>query len=97
MGLGRAVALEFGLTDTLSTARRFLRKKQSIDQDVVDAIDAATLKRFALCTTPEGACDYVKTLERMGLDMVTFGPPQGTSRKLVKNLVKTRKYWDDTA
>ncbi|TET14936.1 MAG: LLM class flavin-dependent oxidoreductase [Candidatus Thorarchaeota archaeon] len=97
MGLGRAVALEFGLTDTLSTARRFLRKKQSIDQDIVDAIDAATLKRFALCTTPEGACDYVKTLERMGLDMVTFGPPQGTSRKLVKNLVKTRKYWDDTA
>jgi len=97
MGVGRAVALEFGLTDILSAARKSLRQKQSIDQDVVDAIDEATLKRFALCTTPEGACDYVKTLERIGLDMVTFGPPQGTSRKLVKNLVKTREYWDDTA
>ena len=97
MGLSRSVTLEFGLTDTLSAARRFLRQKQSIDQDVVDAIDEATLKRFALCTTPEGACDYVKALERMGLDMVTFGPPQGTSRKLVKNLVKTRELWNNTA
>ena len=97
MGLGRSAALEFGLTDTLSAARSSLRLKQSIDQDVVDAIDEATLKRFALCTTPEGACDYVKTLERMGLDMVTFGPPQGTSRKLVKNLVKTREHWNNAA
>jgi alkanesulfonate monooxygenase SsuD/methylene tetrahydromethanopterin reductase-like flavin-dependent oxidoreductase (luciferase family) len=97
MGLSRSAALEFGLMDTLSAARRSLRQKQSIDQDVVDGIDEATLKRFALCTTPEGACDYVKILEGIGLDMVTFGPPQGTSRKLVKNLVKTRAYWDETA
>jgi hypothetical protein len=96
MGLGRSVALEFGLMDKLSAARSSLRQKGCVDQDIVDAIDEATLKRFALCTTPEGACDYVKTLERMGLDMVTFGPPQGTSRKLVKNLVKTREYWSNT-
>ncbi len=97
LGLGRSVALEFGLMDTLSAAKSSLRQKQSRDQDVIDAIDEATLKRFALCTTPEGACDYVRTLERMGLDMVTFGPPQGTSRKLVKNLVKTREHWNNTA
>jgi alkanesulfonate monooxygenase SsuD/methylene tetrahydromethanopterin reductase-like flavin-dependent oxidoreductase (luciferase family) len=97
LGLSRSVASKFGLTGTLSAARNSLRRKQSIDQDAVDAIGEATLKRFALCTTPEGACDYVKTIERMGLDMVTFGPPQGTSRKLVKNLVKTREHWNDTA
>jgi len=97
MGLGQSVALKFGLMDTLSAARRSLRQKKGIDQDVVDAIDEATLKRFALCTTPEGACDYVKTLAGIGLDMVTFGPPQGTSRRLVKSLVKTRKHWGDTA
>jgi alkanesulfonate monooxygenase SsuD/methylene tetrahydromethanopterin reductase-like flavin-dependent oxidoreductase (luciferase family) len=97
MGLGRSVALEFGLMDTLSAARSSLRQKQSIDQNVVDAIDEATLKRFALCTTPEGACDYVKTLERIGLNMVTFGPPQGTSRELVKNLVETKEYCDNAA
>ena len=97
LGLGRSVALEFGLMDAFSAARISLQRKRSIDQDVVDAIDEATLKRFALCTTPEGACDYVKTLERIGLDMVTFGPPQGTSRKLVKNLVKARVHWDDIA
>jgi hypothetical protein len=61
MGLGRSVALEFGLMDTLSAARSSLRRKKGVDQDVVDAIDEATLKRFALCTTPEGACDYIKT------------------------------------
>jgi hypothetical protein len=97
LGLGRSVALEFELMDTLSAARISLRRKQGIDQDVIDAIDRATLKRFALCTTPEGACDYVKTLDGIGLNMVTFGPPQGTSRKLVKNLVKTREHWSNTA
>ncbi len=97
LGLGRSVALEFGLMDTLSAARDSLRLKQSIDQSTIDAIDKAILKRFALCATPEGVCDYVRTLEGMGLDMVTFGPPQGTSRKLVKNLVKAREHWNDTA
>jgi 5,10-methylenetetrahydromethanopterin reductase len=90
LGLGEAVAKEFGMSESLVKARSLLKNKRKIDDEVVSALGDDVLKRFGFCGTVDQLREYVRELDAIGYTDVVFGPPIGLSRKGVENLVSAR-------
>jgi hypothetical protein len=94
LGLSKSVATKFELLDTLATARGIMLEKGVVDNDVVDAIPDDVLRRFGLATTETGFCEYVKSLKRVGIDLVTFGPPIGMKKKTIQKIAEIKNRCD---
>ncbi|MHA2210916.1 MAG: LLM class flavin-dependent oxidoreductase [Candidatus Thorarchaeota archaeon] len=94
LGLSKSVAIEFRLLDALSAARRIMREKGVIDNDVVNAIPEDILRRFGLAATETGFCEYVKSLKHVGIDLVTFGPPIGMKKKAIQKIAEIKNRCD---
>lgn len=94
LGLSKSGATKFELLDSLATARVIMLEKGVIDNDVVDAIPDDVLRRFGLAATETGFCEYVKSLKRVGIDLVTFGPPIGMKKKAIQKIAKIKNRCD---
>jgi hypothetical protein len=90
-GLNRKVSETFGFRDKINTARNLLKKKGRIDMDIANSIGRDVLKRFALCMVSDQLQEYLKTIERMGISSIVFGPPQGIREKGVDLLVEAKQ------
>ena len=90
LGLGPSIMKRFELSKELQTARREI-KKHGMTNDVIKMIDFNTLSRFFLCGEDEHTFNRLKTYEKLGVEHIVFGPPQGTNLRGVQQLVDTRK------
>ena len=67
-----------------------MMKKQGLTDDIIKEIDSNILNRFSLCGNIESNIERLKDYQRIGVDMVVFGPPQGASLKGVERIVEAK-------
>jgi len=91
LGLSHSIMRRFGLIDDLQPALEKM-KKQGLTKEVVEMIDKNILSRFSLCGSVESTIEKIIGYQRMGVDMVVYGPPQGSTRRGVDDLVKAKMY-----
>jgi len=89
LGLNSSIQSRFELKEELQPAIDKM-KKYGLTQDVVEMIDQEILDRFSLCGDIDENTNQLESYKQMGVDMVVFGPPQGTSLKGVKQLVEAK-------
>ncbi|MGY5860329.1 MAG: LLM class flavin-dependent oxidoreductase [Candidatus Thorarchaeota archaeon] len=89
LGLSSSVMREFGLIDDLMPALEKM-KKQGLTNEIVEMIDQSILDRFSLCGNTELTIERILDIQRLGVDMIVYGPPLGTSLKGVKRLIDAK-------
>lgn len=89
LGLSSSIMRKFGLIEDLQPAIKRM-KKQGLTNEVLDMINQNILDRFSLCGSPEFAIERIMDYQKMGVDMVVYGPPQGASLKSVKELIDAK-------
>jgi hypothetical protein len=90
IGLNSVVSEAFGLHEQIVAARSLMKKKGSIDSEVIALLGKDILQRFAFCGTDSHLFDYIKKLENLGISSVVFGPPQGVRKRGVDILVQAK-------
>lgn len=90
IGLSHTVSDSFGLREHIGRARVLMKERGQIDADVMAALGKETLQRFAFCGTSERLNEYIKELEKIGINSIVFGPPQGIRKKGVEILVRAK-------
>ncbi|UCE09905.1 MAG: LLM class flavin-dependent oxidoreductase [Candidatus Thorarchaeota archaeon] len=86
LGLNRSISKEFGLEDALAKARRAVKTKGGVDSEVVEILGKDTVRMFGLCGSTDETREYVRTLSKIGVDQIVFGPPLGTEGRQVELL-----------
>lgn len=89
LGLNHSIMERFGLKKSLYPAIEMM-KKQGLTDDIIKEIDSNILNRFSLCGNIESNIERLKDYQRIGVDMVVFGPPQGASLKGVERIVEAK-------
>lgn len=87
LGLTRSVAERFGLAEVLRVARKVVRNSGRVNSETIRVLGNDVIQRFGLCGTAENLCDYTKRVADLGVDVIAFGPPMGTTLKQVQALV----------
>ena len=90
LGLGPTIMKRFELSKELQSARREM-KKHGMTNDVIKMIDFNTLNRFCLCGEDEQTFNRLRAYEKLGVEHIVFGPPQGTNLRGVQQLVDAKK------
>ncbi|TFH05966.1 MAG: LLM class flavin-dependent oxidoreductase, partial [Candidatus Thorarchaeota archaeon] len=93
LSVSPSILKKFGLKEKLQPAIEEM-KKYCLTQDVVEMIDQKILDRFSLCGSIEENSERLSDYQRMGVDMIVFGPPQGASLRGARNLVRAKKHYD---
>jgi len=94
IGLSRVVSSSFGLLDRIQAARVLMKEHGQINMEVVNSLGREVLQKFAFCGTSEQHEKYMRTLEKMGIASIVFGPPQGIRKQGVEILVKAKSNYD---
>lgn len=89
LGLSRSIMKQFGLLKDLQPALRMM-KKQGLTEEVVGMIDQKILDRFSFCGNNGSVIDRLMEYQRVEVDMIVFGPPQGATLGGVNSLVRTK-------
>jgi alkanesulfonate monooxygenase SsuD/methylene tetrahydromethanopterin reductase-like flavin-dependent oxidoreductase (luciferase family) len=90
LGVNRSTLKKFGLLKELTPARDMV-KKEGLTEKVVDMIDQKILDRFSFCGSNEEIVDRLVDYQRLGVDIVVYGPPQGATLRGINSLVKVKK------
>lgn len=96
IGMSKAVRKRFGLGERIDAARELLKNRGQIDAEIVKSLNKETLQRFAFCGTIDQLVEYMKALEELGVTSTVFGPPQGTRKSGVDDLVIAKSAFDMT-
>ena len=89
LGVSPSILKQFGLKEELQSAMEKMRVL-GMTNDVVEMIHPNILERFSLCGSIESIIDRLEIYQKMGVDMMVYGPPQGASLNGVKRLVDTK-------
>ncbi|MGY5880935.1 MAG: LLM class flavin-dependent oxidoreductase [Candidatus Thorarchaeota archaeon] len=89
LGLSASIMRKFGLTEYLQSALERM-KEQGLTNEVVEMLDQNILDRFSLCASVEQITERLVDYQRLGVDMVVYGPPLGASPKGVQRLVDAK-------
>ncbi|MGY5873365.1 MAG: LLM class flavin-dependent oxidoreductase [Candidatus Thorarchaeota archaeon] len=90
-----SILKKFGLKEKLRPAIEKI-KKYGLTQDVVEMIDQTILDKFSLCGSVDENSEQLTDFQRVGIDMIVFGPPQGASLRGVRNLAEAKKHYDSS-
>jgi 5,10-methylenetetrahydromethanopterin reductase len=90
LGLSPSIIEKFGLKNDLQPAIKKL-KELGLTNDVVEMIDQDILQRFSLCGSIKSNIERLADYQKLGVEMVVYGPPQGASLRSVKQLVYAKK------
>lgn len=90
LGLNTSIMNRFALKEKLLPVRREM-KKQGMTHEVVEMIDFETLSRFCLCGDDEHIFNRLKAYEKIGVEHIVFGPPQGANLMDVQQLIDARE------
>ncbi len=88
LGLAKSVASQFGLLDDLGPAKQELRRRGGVDSDILDLLPPDMLSRFGLCGGESELKQYLHNVSHIGIDVLVFGPPVGSSQSQMKRLVE---------
>jgi hypothetical protein len=91
LGISPSIKKRFVLNESLQPALSRLGKGEKINESVINLIDQNIIDRFCICETIEGLCKRVQQFRNLGVKLVVFGPPQGTTLDGVKQLVKAKR------
>ena len=89
LGLSPSILREFGLRDNLHPAIKKMNEF-GLSNDIVEMIDQSVLNRFSLCGSVESNIERLANYQQIGVDIVVYGPPQGSSLRGVKRLVDAK-------
>lgn len=90
IGLNSTVARLFGFQGHIESAKRVMKERGKMDLEVIKSLGNQILQRFAFCGTGNQLIDYTKSLDKLGISHMVFGPPQGVRRDGVEDLVKIK-------
>lgn len=90
LGLSPSLMRRFGLIEDLQPAILKM-KKVGLTDEVVEMLGQNILSRFSLCGDNESNVNLLRIYQRIGVDIVVYGPPQGASLRGVKQLVSAKK------
>ena len=81
------------LTNALSlqeidAGRAAYQSAGKLNASVLDVMTVGNLLRWGVYSTPKGTVDYVTSLERLGLDLIVFGPPISHHEASLKLLIE---------
>ena len=91
LGLVRSVAKKFDLNEPLKHARAKV-KESGFNHELVESIDPLILDMFGIRRTISEMADYIESVERMNVDLVVSGPPQGLRVGIVEDFVLATRY-----
>lgn len=88
LGLTKSVATRFNMLEKIAPAKEMLKRQGGITQEVVDLIPEDVLTQFGFCGNEKEVVKYVDEISKIGVDMIVFGPPVGSSKTQTERLVK---------
>ncbi|MFW9787328.1 MAG: LLM class flavin-dependent oxidoreductase [Candidatus Thorarchaeota archaeon] len=91
IGLSSVVSEAFGIRDRIEAARKVLKKSGQIDSEVIKTLGSEVLRKFAFCGPSEQLEVYMKTLEKLSISSIVFGPPQGVRKQGVQTLASAKR------
>ena len=96
LGLSPAMMKRFNLYEALLPALSLFRERGKVDENVIQLLDQSVTDRFCVCENLEGVCNRVLHFENLGVTMMVFGPPQGSNRDGVSQLVQAKNICEET-
>ena len=96
LGLSPAMMKRFNLYEALLPALSLFRERGKVDESVIQLLDQSIIDRFCVCENLEGVCNRVLQFETLGVTIIVFGPPQGSNREGVNQLVQAKRICEET-
>jgi hypothetical protein len=96
IGLSSKVSESFGFRDKIETARSLMAEQGRLDLEVAKSLGSEILHRFAFCGNSDQLVSYLIALDELGISSAVFGPPQGTRKSGVDDLVSAKFAFDMT-